>query len=98
MPDITTTDWEDYCAGRSEPRERPAEPGDFRFDIGPKDEDGYCRVEMIDDKGNVVSSDYTDNPYGMVEAFRESQAHSFEELYEPYGIRWQQEMREEGRL
>jgi hypothetical protein len=74
MTDITVQDWNDYNEGRGEIRERPAEPGDYRFDIGPMDEDGYQTVLMIDDKGVVVSRDYTTDPYGMVEAFREYQA------------------------
>lgn len=74
---ITIEDWAAYCAGLGEDRLRPAEPGDFRFDIGERDEDGYCRVLMIDDRGAVASSDYTDLPYEMVEAFRISQRHPY---------------------
>jgi hypothetical protein len=95
--DPTLEDIEDYHAGRSEPRERPAEPGDVRFEVTalPEPELGatHC-VRMIDEHGVEVERHITDNPYGIVEAFREAQEYSLEERLEPFGIRWQQEQQE----
>jgi hypothetical protein len=106
MTDITTTDWSDYCAGRMEYRERPAEPGDVRFEIGPQDEDGYCTVLWIDDKGVIVEQDYTREPHAIVEGFRMMQernaeaerlgVHPLEIEYAPFGPAWQREQRERG--
>lgn len=83
---ITTQDEADLLAGRYERRERPADPGDFRFDIQlnpePDDPSNLYFVRMIDDRGKVVDSYTSDDPYAAVEAFRETQIYSLEERWE----------------
>ena len=61
---------------------RPADPGDFRFEITLLEEpDPGCThlVVMIGDQGEVLERFTTDNPYGAVEAAREAQEFTLEE-------------------
>ena len=91
---------------------RPADPGDFRFEIIDLQEEaakeGYSAMEdcpaidvkMIDDKGEVVSHDRVwtkSDAYDIVESFRESQAFTLEERLAPGGLEWQREQAERGR-
>lgn len=65
----------------------PADPGDVRFEIVPlaEPEMGCTHlVRVIDDKGELVESFTTDNPYGAVEACREVQSMSMEERFDYY--------------
>lgn len=94
MEQPTTQDFADYYAGNTVPRERPADPGDFRFDIFAWDEPEMgCThtVRMIDEHGVIVEQYTTDDPYGHVEQFREYQDSTFEERHAPFGPEWQRE-------
>jgi len=83
---ITTQDEADLLAGRYETRERPADPGDYRFDIKPNpepdDPSNLYFVRVINDQGEVVAAHYAQDPYAEVEAFRETQIYSLEERWE----------------
>ncbi len=98
MCEITVQDWQDYCSGNTETRERPALEGDFRFNVTrnpePDDNAHLYLVEMIDDKGIVVESFYSEDGFAAVESFRESQNYTLEERLGPYGLEWQREQRE----
>lgn len=98
MTEITEQDWQDYCDGKGEERERPADPDDFRFEImrnpEPDDNAHLYLVKQIDDKGVVVDSFYSEDGYAYVEAFRESQEYTLEERLGPYGLEWQREQEE----
>lgn len=87
-------------------RYAPAEPGDVRFEVGERDEDGYQAVLTIDDEGAVVDRDYM--RYDAVGAFvaghREAQdrraradelgVHPLELAFAPFGEEWQREQEE----
>jgi hypothetical protein len=76
-------------------RERPAEPGDFRFEIedlslDPEFDDyegGRYSVRVIDDQGLVLERFRTDDPGSEVEAAREAQCIPFEERMQMYAER-----------
>jgi len=90
----TAEDLADYYAGRSTLLRRPADKGDFRFEITALEEPEMGAthvVEMVDDRGHVVENYTTDDPYGHVAQFRECQATPFEERYAPFGSEWQRE-------
>ena len=89
---ITTQDWADFVNGDFELRDRPAEPGDIRFEIGEADEDGYSLVLSINDRGEIVGQDYTRDPHAIVEGFRHYQSMPTEEYLAPFGPAWQDEM------
>ena len=91
---------------------RPADPGDFRFEIIDLQEEaakeGYSAMEdcpaidvkMIDDKGEVVRHDRVwtrSDAFDMVEAFRETQDTTLEERLAPFGPEWEREQIERGR-
>jgi hypothetical protein len=89
----TAEDLADYYAGRGELRERPADVGDFRFEITAWDEPEMgCThtVRMIDDHGAVVEHYTTDDPYGHVEQFRQFQEEGMSGL-ESFGPEWERE-------
>jgi len=72
------------------PEYAPADPGDFRFVITQLEEPELGATHLvltIDDRGEVMERDITDNPYGMVEAAREAQSMSLEERFEMYAER-----------
>ena len=63
---------------------RPAEPGDFRFEILALPEPEMCcthLVVMIDDEGEEIERFTTDDPYGAVEAARYCQAVPLEQRW-----------------
>lgn len=77
------TEWEAEAAAAREDerrqaaeRRQPAEPGDMRFEVGERDEDGNQVVLMIDDRGDVVERHYMryDQVGDFVASFREHQA------------------------
>lgn len=71
-------------------RLQPADKDDYRFeiiDLREPEMGSTHLVQMIDDTGSIVESFTTDNPYGAVEAFRESQSMTLEERFDYYAER-----------
>ena len=69
---------------------RPADPGDFRFEITQIEEPEMgCThlVTMIDDQGKVIEQFTTDDPGGAVESAREAQEFTLEDRFEMYAER-----------